>query len=420
MLHTQTMPPLFQEISIDAMAPGWLEKFTRLWYACPADLPDLGRIYTPQEQARREKQASRLLDGLVHELKHLPAAKEGRQAAQARIQAAGAAFAQANLGIEAAHFKLVEKYHFAEIAREFSQKAREFDAAITPADIYQASRNVLTMNFIQLLLGLPVELTPSIFAYSMLYPYTDNYLDDPSIDLKAKFLFNERLRRRLLGEHQTPINACEQAIYRLINMIEDQFERPRYPQVYQSLLAIHLAQTKSLRLHQMASPYQTDVLGLSFEKGGMAVVADGCLVAGSLLPMQAEFMYGYGVFTQLMDDLEDLAQDRQDGILTIFTQAARAWKLDAITNQMLHLGTRVFELMDAFGSPESLEFKALILKCIQPLIMDAASQSPASYNWAYLKTLECHLPFRYAFLASQRRRFKRQKITVTKLIEALI
>jgi hypothetical protein len=267
---------------------------------------------------------------------------------------------------------------------------------------------------------MPVELTPSIFAYSMLYPYTDNFLDDPSIDLNLKRLFNERLRRRLLGEHQVAMNHCEQAIHRLINMIEDQFERLRYPQVYESLLAIHQAQTKSLRLHQTASPYQTDVLGLSFEKGGMAVVADGCLVAGSLLPIQAEFMYGYGVFTQLMDDLEDLAQDRQDGILTIFSQSARAWQLDAITNQLLHLGTRVFDLIDAFGSPESLEFKTLIFKCIQPLIVDAASQSPASFSRAYLKSLETHLPFRYAFLANQRRKFKRQKITATKLIEALI
>ena len=31
------------------------------------------------------------------------------------------------------------------------------------------------------LLGLPVEVTPAVFAYSMLYPYTDNYLDDPAI-----------------------------------------------------------------------------------------------------------------------------------------------------------------------------------------------------------------------------------------------
>jgi hypothetical protein len=30
-----------------------------------------------------------------------------------------------------------------------------------------------------------MRLTPSIFAYSMLYPYADNYLDDPSTSLFA-------------------------------------------------------------------------------------------------------------------------------------------------------------------------------------------------------------------------------------------
>jgi hypothetical protein len=425
MLNRQTLNPVFQEVSITALTPGLLEKFTRLWYACPTDLPDLGKTYSAREQGRLEGQAARLLDGLVFEIKHLPRDPKDRQAIQERIQSVVFAFAKTSLGVEDRHLELVKKYHFVEIAREFAQKAREFDASIDSEDIYQASRNVLTMNFLQLILDLPVELTPAVFAYSMLYPYTDNYLDDPSISPNAKKLFNDHLRLRLVGEDMVPMNHSEQAIFDLVKMIENQFDRSHYPQVYENLLAIHLAQTRSLRLHRglhlgATSPYEVDVLGLSFEKGGMAVVADGCLVAGSLLPIQAEFMYGYGVFTQLIDDLEDLARDRQDGILTLFTHTSRAWKLDAITNQLFNLGTQVFTLMEPFASPVSLEFKELIARCINPLLIDSATQSPAFYNRPYLKNIETHLPFRPAFLAKQRRKLEHQKLSAIKLFDGLI
>jgi hypothetical protein len=67
---------------------------------------------------------------------------------------------------------------FLEATTAFARMARRFDPAITSAEIYQAARNVWTANFLQLLLGMPVRVTPAIFAYSMLYPYSDNYLDE--------------------------------------------------------------------------------------------------------------------------------------------------------------------------------------------------------------------------------------------------
>ena len=70
---------------------------------------------------------------------------------------------------------------FSKEAREFSRMAREFDPAVSAADVLQANRNVWTMNGAQRLLGLPVQVTPSVSAYSLLHPYTDNYVDDPSL-----------------------------------------------------------------------------------------------------------------------------------------------------------------------------------------------------------------------------------------------
>ena len=104
----------------------------------------------------------------------------------------------------------------------------------------------------------------------------------------TKLAFNHRFQRRLQGEDVRPANAYEATISQLVGMIESQWDRARYPQVYESLLAIHAAQARSLGLVAPgASPYELDVLGISFEKGGTSVLADGYLVAGWLTPEQA-------------------------------------------------------------------------------------------------------------------------------------
>ena len=118
---------------------------------------------------------------------------------------------------------------FLEATTEFARMARRFDPAITSEDIYQAGRNVWTANFLQLLLGIPVRVTPAIFAYSMLYPYSDNYLDNPAIPTATKLGFNARFRTRLAGEPLAPRDRHEQIISDLVGIIEGQFDRARYP-----------------------------------------------------------------------------------------------------------------------------------------------------------------------------------------------
>jgi hypothetical protein len=55
--------------------------------------------------------------------------------------------------------------------------ARRFDARLSMDDIFQACRNAWTACGLQPLLGERVGITSSILGYSLLYPYSDNYLD---------------------------------------------------------------------------------------------------------------------------------------------------------------------------------------------------------------------------------------------------
>jgi hypothetical protein len=407
------------DMSMPGIVDGLTNQFRNLWYECDTTLPDLGHSYSPREQETLEKDLKRLLDRLLSELKHPFQTDPKRKLMQQRISATIETFARSSFGLEEKTFDVIRSYGFADIAVDFAHMARRFDPKMTDEDIFQASRNVWSMNFMQALMGLPVQMTPSIFAYSMLYPLTDNYLDDLAISIEIKKTFNRLFQQRLAGMEISTANAHERAISSLVGMIEDQFERPRYTQVFDSLQAIHLAQAKSLNLlHKGASPYELDVLGICFEKGGTSVLADGCLVAGSLTPAQSEFMFFYGTFTQLMDDLEDVQQDLDNGLETVFSQTARHWPLDAVTNRTFHFANRLLQTLDGFAAPGTQLFTDLLRRSFNPLLIAAAGSSSRLYTRAYLRQIESHLPVRFAFLLDQRRRLQTRRFSAISLVEA--
>jgi len=404
-----------------ALVQQLLARFTALWWESAPTPPTLGPTYTARDQAAREAHLERFLGAVTSELERPPRTGPERSATQERTFSAFGTFARAALDFEERHLDVLLARGFTQALTAFAQAAHRFDPALTGSDIFQAGRNVSAMNGLQLLFGQPVELTPAIFAYSLLYPYTDNYLDDPTVPAGAKLAFNERLARRLAGEDVAPTDARERTVYELVGLIERQFARSRYPQVFESLLAIHRAQVKSVRLiRRHAPPYEVDVLGISFEKGGASVLADGYLVAGSLTQAQAEFLFGWGAFLQLADDLQDVEQDRQDGLSTVFSQTVGRWPLDALTDHTFHFGARVLEQLDSFDAPgpESQALQELMKRSAGQLLVDAAGRARRFYTRHYVRELEAHSPFRFAFLARSGKKLARQRASLMRLVEA--
>jgi hypothetical protein len=280
---------------------------------------------------------------------------------------------------------------------------------VSTGDILQASRNAWTACALQVLLGHPMSLTPAIFAYSMLYPYTDNYLDDAAVSREAKLDFSLSFGRRLAGEAIAPANQHEAAIWRLVGMIEEQYSRTGWPQVYTTLLAIHRAQEDSLRLQrQGVSREETDVLELSFAKGGASVLADAYLAAGSLSRDEAQFGFDWGVALQLADDLQDVRQDRRDGVLTPFSQVAGEQPLDELTNRTLHFSGSIAQRMDCLAGSDSQALKELVKKSASSLLIRSAGAAGDLYTADYVAELETHSPFRFAFLARQQEQLMRR------------
>jgi hypothetical protein len=102
-------------------------------------------------------------------------------------------------------------------------------------------------------------------------------------------------------------------------MIESQYSQTEFPDVFQSLLDIHTAQTDSLKLiHQKDLLSEKEIISICLNKGGASVLADGFLVAGKLTDEQRHFLFGYGAYLQLLDDVQDVREDWDSGLMTVF------------------------------------------------------------------------------------------------------
>jgi hypothetical protein len=408
-----------------ALVPGVTElvaRFTSLWNEGGRGRrrPDLGRTFSSRERRPREKAFSSFVEALCEESKRPPLVPDERNACQKRIFAAFRRFARDGLDWQDRHIDILFGDGFDRSAAEFVRMARGFDADLGPADIFQASRNVWVANGLQRLLGLPVRLTPSIFAYSLLYPYTDNYLDDPSTAEETKRGFNGRLRSRLEGGNPTPAEPRERTIFSLVAMIEGDHDRSRHPQVFESLIAIHEAQTKSLRLlRSNGPPSEADALAIVLEKGGTSVLADGCLVAGNLAQDQVSFLFGFGALLQLMDDLEDVPEDRKARLWTVFSRAAGNEPLDEATDRTLSFGQCVLAGLDRFSAPGSDPLRELIQLSLSSGVIASAGRLRRFYRRSYLKELESHSPFRFSFYDRERRRLERRRALLARLFELL-
>src|SRR5260370_36833923 len=109
-----------------------------------------------------------------------------------------------------------------------------------------------------------------------------------------------------------------------------------------------------------AAPYEVDLLGVTFDKGGTSVLADAYLVAGELTAQQETFAFELGAFLQFVDDLEDVETDLAAGRLSVFALAARGWRLDALTNRAFHFGEGVLAGLQVLGLPAAAEMQAFL------------------------------------------------------------
>jgi hypothetical protein len=314
-----------------------------LWSTTAATLPWLGPRVSRLHQWGNSRAAAALIDYVTARVADYPLETGARQEWRTEVRRRLLAFGETRLGWPVAYRDVVFDDCFYETAAAFANEARGFDPALSLADLGQALRNVWVGNSLQILVGAPVRLTPALFAYSMLYPATDNVLDAVDVSRPAKRAFNARLGRRLAGEIVAVRTSEERRVWTLLDTIEGEFPRGRYSGVWQSLIDIHRAQHASLE-QQQARLSENALLDLTVAKGGASVRADMYVVAGMPSVAAERMAFFYGVSLQMLDDLQDIATDLEAGHDTLFTRAAHTGGLDALTRRLAHFIDRVLEL----------------------------------------------------------------------------
>jgi len=349
----------------------------RLWWETPSHPPLLGDAPGSRRQRDNARACERLIDEVARRIEIYPQSEVERRDWRQHVKALVQRFGEEHLAWPEGYRALLFDDAFYQTTRAFVREARAFDAAVRADELLQALRNVWIANSVQMLLDLPLELGPSLFAYSMLYPYTDNVLDNPRIPPADKAGFSGRLRRRLAGEAVAPANPHERQVFRLVEQIEWDRPRSQYPEVHASLLAIHEAQAASLvQQGGLTGPYENDLLAISVAKGGTSVLADGYLAAGTLSAEEAEFCFGYGVFLQLIDDLQDVVDDQRAGHATIFSQSAGHWPLDRLASRLFRLIARVIDESPRFNGPRFAQQKDLIRRNCTFLLVGSIAENP--------------------------------------------
>ncbi|SCG84379.1 hypothetical protein DW1_2819 [Proteiniborus sp. DW1] len=384
-------------------------KYINAWWSTKADFYKFGGEIRLLEKLSNERKVERFRKELFEELHNMPN-EEGKESEWVgRIFSLIKEMEMSIIGDEESYISFFVDKGYSVVTEEFIQEVKKFDSSMNVYDIFQAIRNVWIMNSIQVLFNMEPKLTPSIFSYSMLYPYSDNYLDDPEVSVKNKKDFSKKLKKWLCGEEANVSNINEENVYKLVKRIEGEFPREKYPQVHQSLLAIHKGQEESLvQQREKTLPYERDIIGISFEKGGTSVLADGCLVKGELTLEEADFMFGYGVFLQIIDDLQDVEEDLSNGHMTILSQVGQKWPLDKLINKLLWFIEEAVDDAKIFTKEDSIKLKRIIKKCCIVMIFEAISKNKKRFSKKYIKELEKYSMLRFAYYKKLKRRFQKE------------
>ena len=392
----------------------------QVWQRSAGPLASAGPQYSLKEHQQREKAYDDGLSTIERQVRKASRGKTGRGVIQEQSIAAFARFSASALDLEPAAVSLITD-DFLPVGSEFVRRARRFDASLSMADIVQACRNAWTACGLQPLLGESMSLSPSILGYSLLYPYSDNYLDRVDVTSQAKLNFSARFRARLRGEALSPQDGREAAIWALVALIEEQFPRIAFPQVYDSLLAIHQAQEASIAQQRVSGPCSdTEILRISCAKGGTSVLANACLSRGWVSEQEARFSFQMGTLLQLGDDLQDLREDLERGSSTLFSAAAaRGTALDDLLTQLLNFHEHVAVGMDSLphGSPT---LKRLLRMSWRLLILGAIAQAHEFFSAGFLNEMEAASPFRFAFLRDRAKKLAGRKGLFKTLFEAFL
>lgn len=368
------------------------------WINSSTEFPHILKPINTNEKRENEIKAKDLIDKVINHLDKCPSALPKKRLWKTKGEIFINKIIENDNIFKLQNMKKDMRKGIIETTKKFVKKAREFDNNLGSESIFQALRNVWIISILQACIEGTQRFSLAVFGYSMLYPYTDNFLDDLNISLQEKKEFNQRLCERLNGNNISPLNAYESKVFNLVENIEKTFNRNEYQDVYKSLLLIQASQSESLN-QQNNDLIEEKILEISIEKGGSSVLVDGFLINGNLTFDEIRFCTGYGVFLQLADDLQDLKEDNKNKHNTIMTIEANKGYLDNYSNKLLSFMTFVLE--NYKWNDDGLK-EIVTYNCIM-LVLFSIVLNKEYFSKEYINKISKYIPFSIGFIEDKRK-----------------
>lgn len=282
---------------------------------------------------------------------------------------------------------------------QFLCQTRSFAPELNFDGIGQAIRNYIVYAMFKQLNCQKAGFNQACFGYSMLYPFTDNYIDNPDITNQQKAEYNRVIRDKIQGKTICSKSIHTQKTCDLLRAIEDKYPRSSHKDIYDLLLMMLEAQEDSMQQQCMENTLtQSERLDISIYKGGISVLIDYFFVDKELAEEDLYFYLSFGFFLQLADDLQDIKEDSNKGNQTIFTQDLNVESEELIVNKMFHF---IHHIMNQYNAPSD-SFKQLLLANCYQLILTSVAESEDFFSERYKNQLEGFLPVTYPFLKSMK------------------
>lgn len=374
----------------------YLSDIKRLWTLSSDTFPDFLKEYSPEEQEKNKIYLQKVIEEFNLHTKKYPRLpffqKKWKDKTYSILYRVLNEETILNLHSCLSSERLES---FVSEIQEFLREVRGYTPELTLDGIGQAMRNYIVYQMFKEIHLDTSGFLKACYGYSMLYPFTDNYIDNGALTTGEKGRYNKLIRDYIMTGRAEPLCGYDEKTLYFLECIRKTYQEKELKNITDLLLMMLDAQEESLRQQKKELLLNArDRLDISLYKGGMSVLIDRFFVKNKMSGADMLFYLGFGFFLQLADDLQDIAEDSGKGSQTLLTLDLSAEQEEKTVNRLF------FFIRDLCGSHPSgnNDFLRFVLANCYLLLLMGIYKSREYFTSGYLKKMERFFPVPFSCL----------------------